>query len=106
MADMDNIFELFGDIDELDNDDTSIEKNENYYISQILKLMNDADNFPLYIYCMIKTLLQKKDVLNNAQIKEIAQILNIKPVVKEKKVIVEKIVYKERKTKLNNYDDY
>ena len=102
---MDNIFELFGDIDELDND-TSIQKNENYYISQILKLMNDADEFPLYIYCMVKTLLQKKDVLNDKQIKEIADILNIKPVVKEKVVIKEKIVYKDRKTKLNNYDDY
>uniref|UniRef100_A0A6C0C632 Uncharacterized protein n=1 Tax=viral metagenome TaxID=1070528 RepID=A0A6C0C632_9ZZZZ len=105
MADMDNIFELFGDIDEFDND-TSVQKNENYYISQILKLMNDADEFPLYIYCMIKTILTRKEVLNNAQIKEIADILNIKPVVKEKVVIKEKIVYKDRKTKLNNYDDY
>ena len=102
---MDNIFELFGDIDELDND-TSIQKNENYYISQILKLMNDADEFPLYIYCMVKTLLQKKDVLNNAQIKEIADILNIKPVIKEKIVVKEKIIYKDRKAKVNNYDDY
>ena len=105
MADMDNIFELFGDIDEFDSD-TSVQKNENYYISQILKLMNDADEFPLYIYCMVKTLLTRKEVLTDKQIKEIADILNIKPVVKEVVKYKEKIVYKDRKTKLNNYDDY
>ena len=91
MADMDNIFELFGDIDEFDSD-TTVQKNENYYISQILKLMNDAD--PLYISSMVKTLLTRKEVLNDKQIKEIADILNIKPKIVEKKIIVEKIVYK------------
>ena len=105
MADMDNILELFGDIDDLDND-TTLQKNENYYISQILKLMNDADEFPRYIYCMVKTLLSRKEVLTNNQIKEIADILNIKPVIKEVVKYKEKIVYKDRKTKVNNYDDY
>ena len=105
MADMDNILELFGDIDDLDND-TTLQKNENYYISQILKLINDADEFPLYIYCMIKTLLSRKEVLTDNQIKEISDILNIKPVIKEVVKYKEKIVYKDRKTKLNNYDDY
>jgi hypothetical protein len=105
MADMDNILELFGDIDDLDND-TTLQKNENYYISQILKLMNDADEFPRYIYCMVKTLLTRKEVLTNNQIKEIADILNIKPVIKEVVKYKEKIVYKDRKTKVNNYDDY
>ena len=102
---MDNILELFGDIDDLDND-TTLQKNENYYISQILKLMNDADEFPRYIYCMVKTLLTRKEVLTNNQIKEIADILNIKPVIKEVVKYKEKIVYKDRKTKVNNYDDY
>jgi len=105
MADMDNILELFGDIDDLDND-TTLQKNENYYISQILKLINDADEFPLYIYCMIKTLLSRKEVLTDNQIKEISDILNIKPVIKEVVKYKEKIIYKDRKTKLNNYDDY
>jgi hypothetical protein len=102
MADMDNIFELFGEMS--DEDEGGIQKNENYYISQILKLMNDAD--PLYLYCMVKTLLTRKEVLNDKQIKEIADILNIKPKIVEKKIIVEKIVYKYRKTKVNTYDDY
>lgn len=102
---MDNILELFGDIDDLDND-TTLQKNENYYISQILKLINDADEFPLYIYCMIKTLLSRKEVLTDNQIKEISDILNIKPVIKEVVKYKEKIIYKDRKTKLNNYDDY
>ena len=103
MSDMDNILDLF-DCDNND-DELNIPKNENYYISEILKLIKDSDNFPLYIYCMIKTLLQKKDVLNDSQIKEIAEILNIKPKIVEKVVVKEKIVYKERKARVYE-DDY
>ena len=103
MTDMDNILDLF-DCDNND-DELNIPKNENYYISEILKLIKDSDNFPLYIYCMIKTLLQKKDVLNDSQIKEIAEILNIKPKIVEKVVVKEKIVYKERKARVYE-DDY
>ena len=104
MTDMDNILDLF-DCDNNDDDELNIPKNENYYISEILKLIKDSDNYPLYIYCMIKTLLQKKDVLNDSQIKEIAEILNIKPKIIEKVVIKEKIVYKERKARVYE-DDY
>ena len=104
MSDMDNILDLF-DCDNNDDDESNISKNENYYISEILKLIKDSDNFPLYIYCMIKTLLQKKDVLNDSQIKEIAEILNIKPKIVEKVVVKEKIVYKERKARVYE-DDY
>ena len=104
MTDMDNILDLF-DCDNNDDDELNIPKNENYYISEILKLIKDSDNFPLYIYCMIKTLLQKKDVLNDSQIKEIAEILNIKPKIVEKVVVKEKIVYKERKARVYE-DDY
>ena len=104
MSDMDNILDLF-DCDNNDDDELNIPKNENYYISEILKLIKDSDNFPLYIYCMIKTLLQKKDVLNDSQIKEIAEILNIKPKIVEKVVVKEKIVYKERKARVYE-DDY
>ena len=51
-------------------------------------------------------MLSKKELLNNNQIKEIADILNIKPktIIIEK--IVEKIVYKERKPRVYDYDDY
>ena len=60
MSDMDNILDLF-DCDNNDDDELNIPKNENYYISEIFKLIKKViDNFPLYIYCMIKTLLQKK----------------------------------------------
>ena len=54
---------------------------------------------------MLKTLLQKKHLLNDAQIKEISEILNIKPVVKEVVKYKEKIIYKERKQKVY-MDDY
>ena len=103
MADMDNILDLF-DIDNNDND-SSIPKNEHYYISEVLKLIKETNDFPLFIYSMLKTLLQKKHLLNNAQIKEISEILNIKPVVKEVVKYKEKIIYKERKPKIYE-DDY
>ena len=102
MADMDNILDLF-DIE--NNDDSDIVKNEHYYISEVLKLIKETNDFPLFIYSMLKTLLQKKDLLNDAQIKEFAEILNIKPVVKEVVKYKEKIVYKERKAKIH-IDDY
>jgi len=104
MADMDNIIELFGGEDS--DDDSSIPKNEHFYIGKILNLMKDSNNFPLYIYCMIKTLLQQKDILNESQIKEIANILNIKPKIIEKKVIVEKKIFIDRKPKVFDGDDY
>jgi len=103
MADMDNILDLF-DIDNND-EDSSVVKNEHYYISETLKLIKETNDFPLFIYSMIKTLLQKKDLLNEAQIKEFAEILNIKPVVKEVVKYKEKIIYKERKPKVYT-DDY
>ena len=103
MADMDNILDLFN-LD--DNDEnSSVPKNEHYYISEVLKLIKETNDFPLFIYSMLKTLLQKKDLLNDAQIKEISEILNIKPVVKEVVKYKEKIIYKERKQKVY-MDDY
>ena len=104
MADMDNILDLF-DIDD-DEGDFNVPKNEHYYISETLKLIKETNDFPLYIYSMLKTLLQKKDLLTEAQIKEIAEILNIKPIVKEVIKYKEKIIYKERKARVYEGDDY
>ena len=101
---MDNILDLF-DLDNNDDENSSIPKNEHYYISEVLKLIKETNDFPLFIYSMLKTLLQKKDLLNDAQIKEISEILNIKPVVKEVVKYKEKIIYKERKQKVY-MDDY
>jgi len=101
---MEDVVDLFDGLDESGYE--SISKNENYYIAEILKLIKDTNDFPLFIYSMIKTLLSKKDILSEAQIKDIAKTLNIKPEVKEVVKIKEKIIYKERKSKLNNYDDY
>ena len=103
MADMDNILDLF-DMDNNDND-SDIVKNEHYYISEVLKLIKETNDFPLFIYSMLKTLLQKKHLLNDVQIKEISEILNIKPVVKEVVKYKEKIIYKERKQKVYMDDD-
>ena len=101
--DIDNIIDLFG---EEDNDDNIIEKNESYFIAEILKLIQSSNGNQLYIYVMLKTVLTKKELLNDNQIKELGELLGIKPktIIKEK--VVEKIVYKERKAKINNYDDY
>ena len=56
MADMDNILDLF-DIE--NNDDSDIVKNEHYYISEVLKLIKETNDFPLFIYSMLKTLFKK-----------------------------------------------
>ena len=104
MADMDNILDLFYCEDNtIDGTDSP---NENYFIASILKLIQESDNNSLYIYCMIKTLLTKKDLLNNNQIKEITDILGVKPVIKEVVKYKEKIDYKERKVKVYEGDDY
>ena len=105
MADMDNILDLF-DCNDNDNEADLDSPNENYFIASILKLIQESDNNSLYIYCMIKTLLTKKDLLNNNQIKEITDILGVKPVIKEVIKYKEKIVYKERKVKVYEGDDY
>ena len=105
MADMDNILELF-DCNDSNNDDTDSPKNENYFIAETLKLIQETNDFPLYIYVMIKTLLTKKELLNNNQIKEITDILGVKPEIKEVIKYKEKIVYKERKNKVYEGDDY
>ena len=104
MADIDNILDLF-DCDNESDGDLNIPKNEHYYIAETLKLIKETDNYPLYIYCMIKTLLTKKDLLNDTQIKEISEILNIAPEIKEVIKYKEKIIYKERKPKVYT-DDY
>ena len=101
---MDNICDLF-DLDNNNDEDSSVPKNEHYYISEVLKLIKETNDFPLFIYSMLKTLLQKKHLLNDAQIKEIAEILNIKPVVKEVVKYKEKKIYIDRKPKVYE-DDY
>ena len=104
---MEEVLDLFGEINNSDDyyENEFIPKNEYYYIAETLRLIKDANDFPLFIYSMIKTLLSKKDLLSELQIKEIANILNIKPEIQIKEKIVTKTVYKERKSKLNNYDD-
>ena len=104
MADIDNILDLF-DCNDSDEDNSNVPKNEHYYIAEILKLIKETNDFPLYIYSMLKTLLQKKDLLNDTQIKEFADILNIKPVVKEVVKYKEKKIYIDKKPKLYR-DDY
>ena len=101
---MDNICDLF-DLDNNNDEDSDIVKNEHYYISEVLKLIKETNDFPLFIYSMLKTLLQKKHLLNDAQIKEISEILNIKPIVKEVVKYKEKKIYIDRKPKVYE-DDY
>ena len=100
---MEEVVDLFGDMESDNEDNDSIPKNENYYIAEVLKLIKDTNDFPLFIYSMIKTLLNKKDLLNESQMRDITEILNIKPEIKEVIKIKEKIVYRDRKPKV--YDD-
>ena len=103
---MEEVVDLFCDIESDDCEAPDIQKNENYYIAEILKLIKSCDEFPLYIYVMIKTLIQKKDLLNENQKKELGELLGIKPKIQIKEKIVTKIVYKERKARAYDGDDY
>ena len=106
MADMDNILDLFDIENNNEEDDFNIPKNEHYYIAETLKLIKETNDFPLFIYSILKTILQKKHLLNDAQIKEISEILNIKPIVKEVVKYKEKKIYIDRKPKVYEGDDY
>jgi hypothetical protein len=75
-------------------------------ITDILKILKSIDNNPLYYYCILKTVLTKKNLLTESNKKELMDILDIKPIIKEKIVVKEKIVYKEKKMKRVYEDDY
>ena len=103
--DIDNIIDLFGE-DYNDNDNDNIERNESFFIAEILKLIQSTNENSLYIYSMLKCILQKQHLLTESHKKEIIEILNIKPKIVEKIVVKEKVVYKERKAKVYDGDDY
>ena len=71
MADIDNILDLF-DCNDSDEDNSNVPKNEHYYIAEVLKLIKETNDFPLYIYSMLKTLLHKKHLLNDATLNKIS----------------------------------
>tara|TARA_B100000161_G_C33237487_1_gene275479 strand:- start:199 stop:513 length:315 start_codon:yes stop_codon:yes gene_type:complete len=75
-------------------------------ITDILKILKSIDDNPLYYYCILKTVLTKKNLLTESNKKELIEILDIKPIIKEKVVYREKIVYKEKKVKRVYEDDY
>jgi hypothetical protein len=82
-------------------------KDDTYFlITDILKILKSIDNNPLYYYCILKTVLTKKNLLTESNKKELIEILDIKPIIKEKVVYREKIVYKEKKVKRVYEDDY
>ena len=60
MADMDNILDLFDCNDNNNDNDSDIPINENYFIAEILKLIKESNDFPLYIYVMIKSFIVKQ----------------------------------------------
>ena len=75
-------------------------------ITDILKILKSIDDNPLYYYCILKTVLTKKNLLTESNKKELIELLDIKPIIKEKIVVKEKIVYKEKKVKRVYEDDY
>ena len=73
-------------------------------ITDILKILKSIDDNPLYYYCILKTVLTKKNLLTDSNKKELIELLDIKPIIKEIYVYKEKIVYKEKMKRLK--DDY
>ena len=96
-----DVLDAFSDFQE-DKDNIT----EESIITDTLKMLNSIDNNPLYYYCILKTVLTKKNLLTETNKKELIEILNIKPIIKEKVVYREKIVYKEKKPKRVYDDDY
>jgi len=103
ISDIEDVMDFFSDFKD---DDCDKKITEEDIISDTLNIVNKINGNPLFLYCSIRTLLKHKKLLTETHIKEISNILDIKPEVKEVIKIKEKIVYKERKSKLNNYDDY
>lgn len=102
ISDIEDVMDFFSDFQ--DNCDKKITEED--IISDTLKIINRIDGNPLFLYCSIRTLLKHKNLLTDTHIKEIANILNIKPEVKEVIKFKEKIVYKERKARVYEGDDY
>ena len=97
-----DVLDAFSDFDDDDDKDNITEES---IITETLKLLNSIDNNPLYYYCILKTILTKKELLTESNKKEIIDIFDIKPIVKEKIVYKEKIIYKEKKPKRVYEDD-
>jgi hypothetical protein len=79
---------------------------EETIISDTLKLLHKIDDSPLLYYCIVKSVFRKKNLLSDSNKKEILHLLNIKPEIQIKEKIVTKTVYKERKPKVYEGDDY
>ena len=84
-----DVLDAFSDF----QDDNKIIISEEDLITDILKILKSIDNNPLYYYCILKTVLTKKNLLKEYNKKELIEILDIKPIIKEKVVYKEKIVY-------------
>ena len=96
-----DVLDAFSDF----QDDNNKIISEEDLITDILKILKSIDDNPLYYYCILKTVLTKKNLLTESNKKELIELLDIKPIIKEKVVYREKIVYKERKPKVYE-DDY
>ena len=84
-----DVLDAFSDF----QDDNKIIISEEDLITDILKILKSIDDNPLYYYCILKTVLTKKNLLTESNKKELIEILDIKPIIKEKVVYKEKIVY-------------
>ena len=95
--------DLFADLQEEEYEQNITEET---IISDTLKLLNKIDDNPLLYYCIVKSVFRKQNLLSDVNKKEILHLLNIRPKIKIKEKIVTKTVYKERKPKVYEGDDY
>tara|TARA_B110001469_G_C9638641_1_gene320687 strand:+ start:1536 stop:1883 length:348 start_codon:yes stop_codon:yes gene_type:complete len=104
-SNMDLIVDMFdGSLnfdDKIDSD-----KNEQYYIGKAENIIKQLDKSNYYIFLI--AMLKDYNTLDEVQKDKIIELLNIKPIIVEK--IIEKRVGikvdKNKKPKINNYDDY
>ena len=104
-SDMDLLMDMMPD-DNIIFENVLPEQTDEYYQGHAEHILKNIDT-PDHYFHFVNTILKDYHTLSKEQQKSIQDKLGIQPEIKEKVVYKEKIVYKkEKKAKVNCYDDY
>jgi hypothetical protein len=104
-SDMDLLLDMMPD-ENIAYENVEPNKTNEYYQGHAEHIIKQLDSVDHYFH-FVNTILKNYHTLSEEQQKIIQDRLGIKPIVKEKIVYKEKIIYKkEKKTRVNVFDDY
>jgi hypothetical protein len=104
-SDMDLLLDMMPD-ENIAYENVEPEQTNEYYQGHAEHILKNIDTIDHYFH-FVTTILKNYHTLSEEQQKIIQDRLGIKPIVKEKIVYKEKIIYKkEKKTRVNVFDDY